>query len=1143
MNALFFYNKHYGQKALYAQTPFEVGRKLSFKQFIDRLTSSTTVVPYAPRRKAIQYGLLGTRAHPTTELHSATGQLDGNFTRSKEHIADKTKLLCIDLDTHLLLDVYGKLTGKVHEYIKAIPDEHNIKEFFATLGLNLNTLNHIIYKSTSYGKKVEYSKEHFTKKNMHIWLQLPRQLTYKEQITFIEALFAPINDIYPQRLRGLSYQLKPKTAPVLPDMAVYSAARLLVQGDLKGRIVSSNHKGKPISSVFMKRLLADHKEPPMTSLYTREELNTYAGDVFFFNKINETSYSEEEFKQRSIATSAVLQTGELFGDDPVYINNKYYSTFSLLREEMRALQLKDASGNTLFTEDKDVTTNISDILNPEKGHTSNCYAVLKPDGSMYVYHYSESRWFIVLQRDRTPTEGVYNIDRYIPTEHIQELTSNMCIIAPTGTGKTYHAIKKVLHYLEVGSLKKVVWTVPDYAALQSIEAEVLEIGTGNIKFKAVIAGKDKFDSFEENQFVICTMSKLNGELNGRTRAVPSLDHNRSKFATDGQGHQPYDVSEWSFVVDEVHTLFAARGAAERFMYYRILQRELLYDKLIVMSASMTEELLPGHHDRGWLATSQGKLTDWDVNVYHLKQPRNVEVTTRFPWAELLNPQTTSALVMAPTALKAVGIYEELKIAHPGKNILLYVGLPRNAAEMSIQEYPYKDKDGKIKFKQYERATNQELKEADFVVATALTAGTSLSRPYDYCVVDMQGIPHTLETRSVEVQKISRARHPRVKRILVISASRFERGAEQNLAPKALRTKNHPMNALDYEASKQLGVNQNRTNVLSPATHGTTEERLQQEAEVLEESPTFLKRHILTMEAPTSVKSQVERVLLAKFDIHKATSTYYQERDKFIAFSRESYEGAWGGGFTSYISEDSKGDALDLGTAHSKAVRDYISRIKHMSKQEFDDFMNTPPIDRAMDRAQQNIRKIEVPETPTCDPQIGLLPLIYVTNPESVKHYVWNPEFHQRMKQDADLAMRARRQNAILCSANLLYIQSVIEPDVFYPVSMVKDLLVKYVKYDETKDALSKIKKDPFKYLKRLGRVELFKCPKITLNRIMRPGDPGLAREPEQVSPKARKTATHFVFTLGWFSVHDEQYILDSDKILEPSIETPPAFTA
>lgn len=1141
MHAVFFFNKHHQQKALYARTPFQVKRQLTFEQFIEAMHESTTIVPYAPRKRTLAFGLLGTKTTPSTELYDADGGLiPGNFTRSKEHMTEKSKLLCIDLDTHYLLDVYGKLTGNVHEIIRNLPTETNILQFMKDLGLDLSKLNHLIYKSTSYGKRVEYKKEHFDKTNMHIWLSLGKALTYKEQADFVDRLFHPVDVTFPRRLRGLDSRLKPRTAPVLPDMVVYSAARLLVQGNLAGRVISSKHDGVAIPSTFIKSLMLKKLQAlPLTELYTRKELKQYAGDVTSFNLVNSTSLTTDEFQELSKRNNAVLQSGELYADDPVYMDNVLKCTFADLRSDMEAEQRKDASGSALFTEDKDVTVNISDILDPLEGHRSNCYVVLKPDGSMYVYHYSEARWFVVLKRPRVRLEDGYTVERYIPKEHIEKLHENHCIIAPTGTGKTFHVIHKVLKHLREGTVKKVVWTVPDYAALQSIEAEVLAIGTKGIKFKAIIAGKDKFDSFEENQFVVCTMSKLNGELQGRTKLQPTADHSKGLFTPAKEEHKIYDTSEWSFVVDEVHTLFTSRGQAERFMYYRILQRELLYRHLIVMSASMTEELLPGHHDRGWLATSQGYLTPWGVYNYHLAKPRTVKVTTMFPWKELLDSSTTSALVMSATALKAVGVFEELKKAHPDSKVLLYVGLPRNAAEMSIQEYPYKDKQGHIKYRQYERPTNKELKEADFVVATALTAGTSLSRPYKYCVVDMQSIPHTLETRSVEIQKISRARHPDVKRILVISGTRFIRGESLGLSPNALRTNTLPMHALDYETSMQLGVNKKRTDILSPDNQETAEDKLIAENVVKEEAPAFLKKHILTLEPARTVKEYIERDALARFDIHKAASAYYQEKDKFIAFSRESYEGPWGGGFLSYIDEEEESaadDELSLGKSHSIKVKAYMGAIKKMSAADFEAFMRTPPKDKAMDRAQQNIRKIEVPETPTCDPRIGLLPIVYVTNPETVVRYGWAPEFYQRMKQDASLAMKARRQNNILCSAPTLYMQSVIEPDVLYPVSMAKDLLLRFIRFNETREAIQKIDKSPLGYLKKLGRIEYYSCHTTAANKVLKPGDKRLAMTPVKLSGRSKKEATHFVFTLGWFSMDDPQYIINLDDRVDPAIE-------
>jgi len=1145
MNAIFFQNKHHRKKALYANTAYEVVKKMNFSQFVEKMKSSTTIVPYAPRKHKISYGLLGTKTQPTnTTFDTSNRALDGNFTRSKEHIQDKTYLLVIDIDVHLLLDVYGKLKGLPHPAIAHLPTEDTVFAFFAGLGLDLTKLNHLIYKSTSYGRLIEYDKGSYTKTNMHIWFELKTMMNPEEQASFVAALFSPLDDLLPQKLKGLNRQLKVRTAPSAPDMSVYSAARLLIQGDLTDRIISTNTKGRSITKSFIAKTLTYAKKHPVEQqdLYTPEELREMTDDAASYNLVNNTNLTASDFAKDTKRTGRTLQTGELYRSDPVYFNNKLWGTFGSLREAMEK-EARQELGDALFVEDKDVTTNISDILDPVNGGVNNCYVVLKPDGSMYVYHYSESRWFIVLNRDAEEDAETIEIEKYLPTEKIEDIFDNHCIIAPTGTGKTYHVISKVLSLLRKNILHKVVWTVPDYAALQSIEAEVKSLGTEGVKFKAIHAGVDKFDAFEQHNFVICTMSKLHGELHSRTQNKQTFNHSRIDFAKMGEESkkEPYDTSKWSFVLDEVHTLFTHHSSVEAFMYYRILQRELHFDRLLVMSASITPELLPGYHDRAWLPTSADP-GEWVVDSYNLKKPRMVKVTTQFPWEEILSPQTDSALIMSATALKAVGVYEELLKVHKEKTILLYIGLPRNATEMSIQKYPYYKEDGTVDYKEYTRPTNEELNKADFVVATALTAGTSLSRAYDFCVVDMQGIPAPLEVRSVEVQKISRARHPDVQRTLVISGTRFKRGDDLNLSPQPLRTTTHPMESMDYESSKRLALNKHRTEVLSTELKGGEESRKTAEAmQTKEETPTFVREHILTFDTP-SVKHQIEETLLARFDVFKAASVYYKAKDKYVAFNRDSYEGPWGGGLTSYMEEtkDIESD-LSLGKEHSLSVREYKDRIKDMSKSEFDIFMSTPPVGKAMDRAQQDIRKIEVPETPTCDPSVGLLPTEYILHPEKVKRFMWNPDFFQAMHQDVGLAQQALRQNNILCSASYLYIQEMLQEDTFYPVTKALALLHDYIKHKETKAAILKIKKNPLSYLRKIGRITLYEGPSITRNRVVTPPEQKLVGGFTEIPSRSRKEKTHFRFKLGWFSIDDSNYIIEETSVKAPLLSENPTF--
>lgn len=1142
MDAIFFTNKHHAKKALFVNTAYEVHRQMTFEQFIVQMKTSTTVVPYAPRRTKIRYGLLGTKQQPTQNTYDANNnKLEGNFTRSKEHIQEKGHLLCIDIDVHLLLEVHAKLTNTRHNIYDHLPDEDTIETFLLSIGLDIQRLNHLIYKSTSYGKVIGDASAGIRKKNMHIWLELKTRLDTTEQSEFVDSLFRPINHIIPRQLRGLNRQLKVRTAPAAPDMSVYSAARLLIQGDLTDRVISSKHNGTSIRPAFVEKTLKEGRRITLdvVELYTKETLREHTDSSTAYNIVNNTNISPEVFEADSKRAGRVLQSGELFLSDPVYITNKLYGTFGTLKIEM-VEEAKQGITGSLFAESKDVTTNISDILDPVNGNSNNCYVVLKPDGGFYVYHYSEARWFLVLNRDSEEASEVTVIEKYLPAGRVLDLYDNHCIIAPTGTGKTFHVISKVLQLLKGKHLTKVVWTVPDYAALLSIEAEVKNANTEGVRFKAIHAGVDKFDAFEDNDFVLCTMSKLQGELQSRVNKVLTFDHSRIDFGRKEDTVSSYDLRKWSFVIDEVHTLFNAHGQAESFMYYRILQRELLFDRLLVMSASMASELLPGHHDRDWIPTTT-KRADWVIDTYNLKEPRKVKVTAQFPWGLLLSPETSSALVMAPTALKAVGIYEEVQKAHPSKKALLYIGLPRNAAELSVQKYPYIKDDGSTGYREYERPSNKDLNEADFVIATALTAGASLARPYDYCIVDMQGIPSKLEVRSVEVQKISRARHTDVKRILVLSPTRFERGDKAGLTKQPLRTKTQPMLLQDYTASKQLTLNKQRTDILSPELNGGMEVRLSKEAGVVkQETPTFIKEHVLTFEPPQPVKQHIEQDILARFDIHKAASTYYAAQDRYEAFNRDSYEGSWGGGLTSYIDEaEMEPLTVDLGKDHAYSVREHKKRLKVMSGEDFEIFMNTPPTDKAMDRAQQDMRKIEVPETPTCDPSIGLLPDEYVYNPQTVRRFIWNPAFRQRMKQDAGLAQQALRQNSILCSAKALYIQEILLEGVMYPTNQALQLLRNYIRHTETKKAVSQIKTSPLSYLRKLGRVQLYINEQPLINKELPPDSTYLRQEPQAVSAQSKKNPTHFTFKLGWFSVEDEEYILTDSQVIAPLLQETP----
>jgi len=1090
-------------KALYSGTPFYVIRYASFASFVKHLKNTTTIVPYAPKNKDICAGALSTKNKAYYPVLDAEGEVlpDTYLTRSAAALSDRTSLLCIDFDMHLMLEVYTKLTKKRHKIIDNLPDEHTIKDLLFRIGLDTNKLNHIIYKSSSYGKVLD-KKVGVVKTNMHAWFELEAHKTIEDVRKFVTAIFSKVDDELPQKLIGLNKQGRRITKPVMPDMAVYSKARLIVQGtDIEKRVISSKTDGYPISQFIFKKLMNSGQPTKPVHLY--KDISVYEENHKTYNKLQQTKLTPAQFRQKLERLKRQQTSGEIYIDDMIYKDNQPYMTYAGLLDKIK----RDYAANTdrLFSERSDITMNISDINDPEHGKKDNCYLVIKPDDTMAVYHFSEERWYRVIHRVLGSDKKVKIIkDKYIPSKGIKSFYKNHCIIAPTGTGKTYHVLKKACYMLQdkTDRTTKIIWTVPDYAALHSIESEAKKLIPNNIKFKALRAGVDKFSAYDDNDIILVTPDKLTGDLH---RFTSHLDTS-SPVLFDPVSllkHKDINLNSWSFIIDEVHTLFnKADSEINQFMYYRILQREFKYNNLIVMSADMLPELLPGNHDRAWLETSQIEDDAWHIDKYDLAKPRHVHVTYNFPWEPLLQPNV-KALILAPSPNKAVGIYEEITKVNKG-SVMLYLGLPRNAAEMTVQQYPYRLPDGSIGYKEYSRPSHDELLNADVVVATALTAGTSLSNKFDYCVVDMVGIPHVLEAHSVEVQKISRARHPDVKRILVISNTRFERNTLPPLKP--LRTIPDDMLVPDYTNSRILGVNRHLTDYLTPEKLSLDETDLFKKAKDIG-STLFREVAVCTNDNSTEQRKAV-------YDVLKEASTYFRLRDKILAQTKTSYQGKWGLGFEAYFDEEEKLDT-DRGKEHLMAVKDYKKYIEECSWEEYLEFMKTPPVNRAMDKAQQDLRKVEVPEEP-----------ISIAGTSLIEHaaeskLAWNLDFYRQMHKQPGLAKKAKRQNDLFLDIGTRFIVENIERDTYYPIGLLKRKLKDFIKTSKTKEAIDHAD-NPRILLSKLGRITYYQI--LQVKGVAKHGHPR-ERDFKQIKHFNERKVTHFCFELGWFDLDNPDYVV------------------
>jgi hypothetical protein len=1099
-------------KALYSGTPFYVIRQVSFGDFVEHLKNTTTVVPYVPKNEDIHAGALSTKNKAYYPVLDNKGNVLPNayLTRSAASLSDRTSLLCIDFDMHLMLEVYTVLTGRRHKLIDNIPDEHTIKELLFRIGLDTNKLNHVIYKSSSYGKLID-KKTGIVKTNMHAWFELAAHKTIKDVQQFVAAIFSRVDAELPQKLIGLNKQGRRITKPMMPDMAVYSKARLIVQGlNVAERIISMKIDGYPISQYVFKKLIDNRQPVQQTHLY--DDISVYEENHKTYNKLQRTKLTQAQFRQKLERLKRQQTSGELYIDDMIYKDNKPYMTYAGLLDKIKR---EEASDTVLFAERSDITMNISDINDPEHGKKDNCYLVIKPDDTMAVYHFSEERWYRVIHRVLGSDKKVKIIkDKYIPSKGIKSFYKNHCIIAPTGTGKTYHVLKKACYMLQdrLDKTTKIIWTVPDYAALHSIESEAQKLIPNNIKFKALKAGVDKFSAYDKNDIILVTPDKLTGDLH---RFTSHLDTSSPVLfdPTSLLRHKDINLNSWTFIIDEVHTLFGkADSEVNQFMYYRILQREFKFNNLIVMSADMLPELLPGNHDRAWLETSQVTDTEWRIDKYDLAKPRHVYVTYNFPWEKILQPKI-KALILAPSPNKAVGIYEEVVKVNKGK-VMLYLGLPRNITEMTVQQYPYKQLDGSIAYREYARPSHDELLNADVVIATALTAGTSLSNKFDYCVVDMVGIPHTLEAHSVEVQKISRARHADVERILVISNTRFDRNTLPPLKP--LRTIPDDMLVPDYTNSKILGVNKHLTNYLTPEKLSLDETDLFKKAK---DVGGMLFREVAVCDADITVEPRK-----AVYDVLKEASTYFKLRDKILAQTKTAYQGAWGLGFEASFDETEKHDS-DRGKAHLQAVKDYKKYVVECSWEEYLEFMKTPPVNKAMDKAQQDLRKVEVPEEPVSIAGISLTN--YAKEEERIK-LVWNLDFYRQMHKQPGLAKKAKKQNDLFLDAGTKFIVENIERGTYYPMGLLRRKLKEFIRTSKTREAIDHAK-DPRMLLSKLGRVSYYQIPQV--KGIVKRGHPKES-DFKQIKKFNERKVTHFCFELGWFDLDNTDYVIaevDTDK--------------
>ena len=457
-------------------------------------------------------------------------------------------------------------------------------------------------------------------------------------------------------------------------------------------------------------------------------------------------------------------------------------------------------------------------------------------------------------------------------------------------------------------------------------------------------------------------------------------------------------------------------------------------------------------------------------------------------------------MLAPTPNRAMDIAIKLREYHPDANIQTYMGLPREANEMVVQEKPVYGPNGRITYERYTRPSHQDLEEADFVVATALTAGTSLSNPFDYCVVDMVKAPHQTVNVHTEEQKLSRARHPDVQRILVIPNNRYESENIPPLIPLDTKPPIDEMDLPDYKTSMYIGVNRYLTDYMLPEA----------EPEV-SETPAFMQES-----KPEEPKRK------AAYDWLRACTTIDQAHCRREVMIRESHHRTRRGFEFEY--DPNTTDELEEKpfTGSVQALKKYY---KTASAKEFNAFMKRPALNEVEDKVQQDFRKIVVPEEGTCDPKSGLLPAHYLKHPEDIPQFHYNPAFIQRMRQDAALAKKARAQNEIFCRGDAKFFTSHFNTTLMYPIDSMAKLLRGLFRGKKTKEALEFVSK-PRQKLSKLGRITYIEYPSAK-GRIVPVQHDHIA------SRFNAKKVTHFNFKLGWFDLDDPTYFKPQYKNKNP----------
>jgi len=1191
INYTCFKNNAYGlkHKMVPPGVEFSVCRVATFAEFVTDMMQSNTVMPFVPRNKKISHGYISSR-DKTYPVYSSSGESIGVVLRRTSELFKNTSgLLYIDFDMHLLMEVFYTLMHRYNlkppkHYTPSIDrisganslsgedglpyvDENTIKDILLMAGLDIHRHNHLIYKSTSYGKEITDKTDKTDmfsthKTNMHCWFELHSAVSVDRLAKIVERMFSFIPNI-----KGVDRQSRIQTKPYMPDYAVYSSVRLMFQGELTDdRIISVKTDGAKLPQLSYLTKKTKLHETPLIELY--EDIGRFSKNVDTYNMFSDKHMTSEEFAQYMKHREHRMATRQLYLDDMVYIDNKPKATYAEMRDTLKESYTN--KNTSLFVERaEDITLNISDINDPLSGKKDNCYLVIKPDDSMKVCHFSEGVWYSVINKPRA--HKTITIDRYIPTQTwlTKIHKTSYALKSPTGTGKTYYMIQIALSLLCNDKSTKIVWTVPDYAALYSIAEEVKKQIDKQTKFIALTASKHKWVDYEENDFILVTPDKLQGDMLKYTKHLATSSP--MLIPMHGGRIYDYDFSKWTFIIDEVHNVFMnADSKVNQFMFYRIINREVNFDNLIVMSADLPLDYLPNQHEIGHLkpkytmsesntqndtncvpGTNTHKHIDFIIDEYTLKTPRAVTVQHNFPWREILN--SDKALVLSPTPNKAIGVYQELKDNKPHANIQLYLGLPRNAGETSVQTY--KKDDGTLV--EYTRPSHDELENADFVVATALTAGTSLSTAFDYAVVDMVGSPHQLINAVVEVQKLSRARHSAVKRVLVIPETRFDNRVQ---IPKLrLTDPATEMNAVDYMLSRHLGVNRHLTDVLSIQPQAPQEEIeiLEVKTEISHLNPAY-KKHLPDAHA-RQIKTGKPPIPTTAFDILRSITTHYMATIRDAVRVKSRYTTTHDG-FEHFYIKTPVVDCGGLGKEHIELVKQIKKWCKTTTYSNFEKFMSSPPtrlhpdimkcepfkdlnhlnLKTAIDKVQQDYRKVVIPESPTCDPRLGLLPKEYIEHPELVPHLKWTKSFTQLMKQNPQIAAKAITQNNLFCRADSKFVLNALDPDTYYPINKLRTLLGSLIKQQKTKKAMESMRRDPRKALEKLGRVTYFRITRSeqtktsTVDCVL---TTTTRHTFEQLTRYNAKKTTHLCFKLGWFDLDDLSIVESGTNIDTPNLDT------